>query len=451
MDLPEKQKKALLQKWLDGEMGLREEQQLEQLADEDAFLQEALDGYRSTSEENHRDSIASIKNRLQNRNKKSRSILVFMPRVAAAIAVLLVSALSFWWLNQNTDTELANQQAPKIVPREEKAPASPSQLAENTIELKEEKTQEQQTKSEKVETQKKLSPSVKRKKKRSNSPVVTETETFEAEVVEDEISFVYQVDESDQQSSILLPQEEQASEARDLKLTKDAVAKKDKETARLEQADRPVQLFPITDTLQRTTIKGLVTNDIGEPLIGATIAVVNSSTNTFTDFNGYFAIALADTQRDKLEISYQGYENKTIAIAKQDNLNIILQEKPALLDVVKNYQTEEYIAESKREKASKKGKAAYFINQAQPITGFKNYRVYIQKELNYPEKARNAKIEGMVQLEFTIDASGNPTNFKILKGLGYGCDEEAMFLIENGPKWAGEGRVTYEVEFKLDR
>lgn len=50
---------------------------------------------------------------------------------------------------------------------------------------------------------------------------------------------------------------------------------------------------------------------------------------------------------------------------------------------------------------------------------------FISENLSYPEEARLHHIEGMVVLRIEIDFQGNVIQSKILKHLGYGCDEEA--------------------------
>jgi TonB family protein len=60
---------------------------------------------------------------------------------------------------------------------------------------------------------------------------------------------------------------------------------------------------------------------------------------------------------------------------------------------------------------------------------------FISKHLKYPKKARNNEIEGKVFVQFMIDKEGNVTRAKVLKGIGYGCDEEALRVVNKMPKW----------------
>ena len=54
----------------------------------------------------------------------------------------------------------------------------------------------------------------------------------------------------------------------------------------------------------------------------------------------------------------------------------------------------------------------------------------IQNRLIYPPTALERKVEGIVVLLVKIDSLGNPTNPRIMKGIGMGCDEEAIRLVK---------------------
>src|SRR5688572_16389712 len=59
--------------------------------------------------------------------------------------------------------------------------------------------------------------------------------------------------------------------------------------------------------------------------------------------------------------------------------------------------------------------------------GMKALGKYVDgKNHRYPEEARKNKIEGKVIVQFIINADGTPSDFKVVKGIGYGCDEAAV-------------------------
>lgn len=60
---------------------------------------------------------------------------------------------------------------------------------------------------------------------------------------------------------------------------------------------------------------------------------------------------------------------------------------------------------------------------------------YVQKNQRYPKKAKRVGIQGVVRTQFFINENGTITEPKVIEGIGYGCDEEALRLIRNMPAW----------------
>ena len=65
----------------------------------------------------------------------------------------------------------------------------------------------------------------------------------------------------------------------------------------------------------------------------------------------------------------------------------------------------------------------HFLNLPKYIGGTKAFRDFITENLRYPESALGAKVEGTVIVEYDILDNGTVKNPRVLKGLGYGCDE----------------------------
>jgi protein TonB len=74
-------------------------------------------------------------------------------------------------------------------------------------------------------------------------------------------------------------------------------------------------------------------------------------------------------------------------------------------------------------------------DQPSPEEGLQAFFTYIQKNLKYPEQARQMGIEGKVFVEFVVDDNGAITEVKALKGIGAGCDEEAVRVLQNAAAW----------------
>lgn len=57
-------------------------------------------------------------------------------------------------------------------------------------------------------------------------------------------------------------------------------------------------------------------------------------------------------------------------------------------------------------------------------------RTFIQSHIVIPEKARSAGVTGTIYVQFTVEANGDITNIRVIRGLGYGLDEEAVRLLK---------------------
>lgn len=60
---------------------------------------------------------------------------------------------------------------------------------------------------------------------------------------------------------------------------------------------------------------------------------------------------------------------------------------------------------------------------------------YLQENIKYPQMARESGIQGTVYATFVVEPDGRITNVGILRGIGGGCDEEAIRVIRNMPRW----------------
>jgi protein TonB len=72
---------------------------------------------------------------------------------------------------------------------------------------------------------------------------------------------------------------------------------------------------------------------------------------------------------------------------------------------------------------------------AVPKGGMESFYKYVNENLKYPAQAKRMQIQGRVFIEFVVDKDGKITNVVVVKGIGAGCDEEAMRVLENSPTW----------------
>lgn len=90
-------------------------------------------------------------------------------------------------------------------------------------------------------------------------------------------------------------------------------------------------LFSIGIQAQDITVKGVVTDETSEPIVGATIRVGNTASGTVTDVDGNFSVQAK--KGSMLTVSYVGYKAQTVKVAGP-SMNIVLKEDYNTLDEV---------------------------------------------------------------------------------------------------------------------
>ncbi|MFM8912217.1 MAG: energy transducer TonB [Flammeovirgaceae bacterium] len=94
---------------------------------------------------------------------------------------------------------------------------------------------------------------------------------------------------------------------------------------------------------------------------------------------------------------------------------------------------------------------------ATPKGGMAAFYKYINEKVKYPAQARRMGVEGKVFVQFVIGKDGSLSDVKVIKGIGSGCDEEAIRVVQSSPAWnpgkqrgkAVKQRYTLPVVFKL--
>ena len=91
-------------------------------------------------------------------------------------------------------------------------------------------------------------------------------------------------------------------------------------------------LIPLCSIAQNITVKGIVKDNFGEPVIGANVTEKGTTNGMITDLDGNFSLTVQ--KNATLVISYIGYVTQEIAIKGNTNLNIILKEDSKALEEV---------------------------------------------------------------------------------------------------------------------
>jgi protein TonB len=106
------------------------------------------------------------------------------------------------------------------------------------------------------------------------------------------------------------------------------------------------------------------------------------------------------------------------------------------VDITEETVIEEIIVEEAPEEEVAEQVFLIVEEPATPPGGYDAFYKYIADNLKYPAQARRMGIEGRVYVQFVVDKDGTLTEVQAVKGIGAGCDEEAVRVIKNAPKWS---------------
>ncbi len=108
------------------------------------------------------------------------------------------------------------------------------------------------------------------------------------------------------------------------------------------------------------------------------------------------------------------------------NLDVEVTEETVIEDVVFDEAPEEEAADEIFQ---------FVEDQPTPLGGMKAFYAYVGKNMKYPAQARRMGIEGKVYITFVVGKDGALTDIQVLKGIGAGCDQEAIRVLSGAPKW----------------
>lgn len=407
-----------LQRYLAGQMSDKERHDFERKALDDPFLQDALEGAEMLSADNFADDV----HRLDKRITAKKSGFTFW-QIAAVIALLLVSGISIWLIRDTTE---------------------PAQLAQkDTLEVEESTA----TAPDSVPLEEGIREHAKQSDEPSEpealKPVAAATTTQPEEVMTPDVDAFSSNDLAKAE-----PLKSSAvAEAEMTRAEKDAWDDKAAETQAAGTAPVRQKAKTITESAKKEspvarstalpsrTVTGLVMDDFGEPLPGVNVVIKGTTTGATTNLDGQFQLDVNESQ--SLVFSSVGMQSQEVVVGARSVIEVYLTpDSRALQEVVVT------------------GYGAYdnekegFI-EAKPTMGHTEFKKYLEEELFYPEQAISNGIQGRVVLQLTISPTGNVTNIEVKRSLGYGCDEEAVRLINQGPRWSPATRDGVNVETKV--
>lgn len=111
------------------------------------------------------------------------------------------------------------------------------------------------------------------------------------------------------------------------------------------------------------------------------------------------------------------------------DLDVEITEETVIQEVIVNIPATEEVEE--------KAEEIFTIveQQPNPVGGMAAFYQYVGDNLKYPSLASRMNIQGRVFVQFVIEKDGSITDVEAIKGIGAGCDEEAVRVVSQAPAW----------------
>jgi len=427
-----------IKKYLRGELSPAEMHALEKKALNDPFLEDALEGAVQLDSEAFDSDLKNLRSSLNERvSKKGKtiSLWVWPARIAAGLILVALSTFVIVKLTGNKPVEdLALKQAPLSSPDDEDNEAVATDSA----------TLSRDSQGEPAKSQA-YTPSEKDPEAEESKQAADAARPSAATANTDEISQAETKDDERLAETTEAVAEEQPVQNAPAEADKEVALKKQSEGVKLNDDDQKQRVASATPESRAkglgafTTskvIRGRVESVDGVPLPGVNVMFKNTNIGTVTDGSGNYQLnyqlPVADDS-STLVFSFIGFSSTEVDAGEKTQLNVQLSEDVSQLSEVV---VVGYGAEKKSEDAPET------LELANPYGGRRAYKQYLEKNIQYPEQALAENIEGRVTIQFTVESSGQLSDFKVLKGIGHGCEEEVIRLVKQGPRWNPTRRNT---------
>lgn len=192
--------------------------------------------------------------------------------------------------------------------------------------------------------------------------------------------------------------------------------------------------------------RGRVVDANNNPLPFANITNSRDNVGTYADARGNFTLISPDSVLD-VQVHSVGFANNFTQLRNNVATNQVILEEDKTLPAK--------IISNQKPDTNRSRTANIKFEEPEPADGWSNYDIYLANNINVPDDLKNKQSNGrQVQVSFEVNQNGDPIDIKVEKSLCQKCDEEAIRLIKEGPKWKKKNkkakRVTVSVPFGTD-
>ena len=410
----------------------------------DAVLRDMVEGYEISNAKKidfqkiNTSLSVRLKSRIGEEQKEIYPLWRRVPLYARAASVLLFLGIGVYFLMKNNEVE-STEKIASVQPSKSKnqSQSAPPIVAENEAIAQDNSViskQKMKAKMDKIQSDKVVTYEQKKVEEPSRGGVKMDTiiSMTDADVMTEKKSKIADKEVVAKLKAVEKPQPTAAYETQPSQASAPAPVMKSEEIYARKRYSK-------TDSESQKSEIVILNEDSNKPVPNVTI-ISEDKTLGKTDEKGRFNLENARLG-SKINLIAPDFENTEIIVHKTDPDLFYIRPKSELIFI-----------DLKRNKTWKYNPSEH---PAQPSVSPDEYLEYLKINLKKPKQAIENQITETVEVEFKVNKKGELSDFKIIKSLGYGCDEEAIRLIREGPKWlpktyggnTGRQRVRQVVNF----
>ncbi len=125
-----------------------------------------------------------------------------------------------------------------------------------------------------------------------------------------------------------------------------------------------------------------------------------------------------------------------------DSLDVVVEEKPVVKKVTMKLNSGKVLYTD----------SIYLVPDVMPEykDGFEGMLAHLKQNVRYPAEAKNKKITGVVIVEFVVERDGSVKHARVTRGIGHGCDTEALRVVRAMLGWKPGARKGRNVRVQLN-
>jgi TonB family protein len=182
--------------------------------------------------------------------------------------------------------------------------------------------------------------------------------------------------------------------------------------------------------------RGRVTDSYNNAISFANVNIPEVNVGTYADSKGYFTLVAPDSILN-VNLRAVGFNNSQFQLRNNLQSNQLVLEEDKTLEAI--------VMSNAKPNANRSRSAAMVLTEPEPDDGWEKYDTYLANNIKVPQidevplkEKENGR--GVVELSFDVNSNGEPINIKITKSLCEKCDQEAIRLVKEGPKWKKKNR-----------